>query len=90
MGVVLVVCSNLEDEHVIRKLQTYINYLVEDECEEYVPNTTNTSKSHSHRIKRRKIKTSREFRLDALVDGCDIKYVMLDLGLDANILPEKY
>ena len=37
MGVVLVVFSNLEDEHVIRKLQTYINYLVEDEFEEYVP-----------------------------------------------------
>jgi hypothetical protein len=28
--------------------------------------------------------------LNALVDGSDIKYVMLDLGLDANILPKKY
>jgi hypothetical protein len=90
MGVVLVVHSNLEDELMIRKLQTYINYLVEYGYEEYAPNTTNTPESHSHRIKRRKIQTGRKFKLDALVDGCDIKYVMLDLGLDANILPEKY
>lgn len=61
MGVVLVVFSNLEDEYVIRELQTYINYLVEDGYEEYAPNTTNTPESHLHRIKRRKIKMGREF-----------------------------
>jgi hypothetical protein len=64
--------------------------LVGDGYEEYAPITTNTLKSHSHRIKRRKIKTDREFKLDALVDGCDVKYVMLDLGLDDNNLSKKY
>lgn len=42
-------------------------------------------KRHSHTIKRRNIKTMRDFKLDGQVDDCDIKVVILNLGSDVNI-----
>lgn len=40
--------------------------------------------------KRRRKRTGREFRLDAQVNGYDIKSVMFNVGSDVNILPKKY
>ena len=51
--------------------------------------TTNLSEGHSHRVKKRERRTGREFRLNALVEGHEIKDVMLDLGSDVNIFPKK-
>lgn len=43
----------------------------------------------SNRVKRRKIRTGKEFRLYAQIDGYEIKDVMLDLGFYFNILPNQ-
>nr|QHR87383.1 hypothetical protein Q903MT_gene1393 [Picea sitchensis] len=50
---------------------------------------SNLPKIHSHQVKRRRIRSEKEFHLDAQVDGYDIKDVMLYLGSDVNILPKK-
>lgn len=43
----------------------------------------------SHRIQRKRRRTGREFKLDAVVDGYKIKDVMLDFRSDVHILPKK-
>jgi hypothetical protein len=42
-----------------------------------------------HRVKRRKVQTRKQFRLVSQLYEFEIKDVMLDLGLDVNILPKK-
>jgi hypothetical protein len=50
---------------------------------------TNLPEKNTQRIQRRKVRTRKEFRLEAQLDDLEIKYVMLDLGSDVNILPKK-
>ena len=52
-------------------------------------NVSTLLENRSHIVKKRKIRTGKEFRLDAQVDGYEIKDVMLDLGSDVNILSNK-
>lgn len=51
--------------------------------------SANLPERHSNRVRRRKRRTGKEFRLDAQVDGYYIQYVMLDLRSDVTILPKK-
>jgi len=54
---------------------------------EYI--VSNLPKRETNRVKRRKRWIGKDFRPDAQVDGYEIKVVMLDLGSDVNILPNK-
>jgi hypothetical protein len=49
---------------------------------------TNLPEKNTQRIQRRKVRTGKEFRLEAQLDEFEIKDVMLDLGSDVNILPK--
>jgi hypothetical protein len=51
--------------------------------------TTNLPEKNTQRIQRRKVRTGKEFRLEASLDDFEIKYVMMDLGTNVNILPKK-
>nr|KUM49432.1 hypothetical protein ABT39_MTgene3981 [Picea glauca] len=74
------------DEYLTRKLHNSLQHMVveEDELESI---STNLPERHSHRVRRKRKRTGKEFRLDVQVAGYDIKDVMLDLGSDVNILP---
>lgn len=72
-----------------RKLRNSLKRLAGLEEEEDMQIFSNLPKIHSHQVKRRRIRSEKEFHLDAQVDGYDIKDVMLYLGSDVNILPKK-
>lgn len=75
----------LDDEQLTRKLQNTLKKLTGVAEEGDLGISANLAEKHSHRVKRRRRRTGKEFRLDAQVDGYDIKDVMLDLGSDVNI-----
>lgn len=78
-----------EDDQLTGKFRTSVKQLVDSADEYYAPIAANLPEKHSHRVKRRKVRTGRELRLDAWVDSCNIKDVMLYLGSYVNIIPIK-
>ena len=50
---------------------------------------TNLREKNTHRVERRKVQTGKEFRLVSQLDEFEIKYVLLDIGYDVNIIPKK-
>lgn len=80
----------LEDEQLTSRLRNTIQSVVGGKynSEDYI--AANLPERQSNRVKRRRRRrTGKEFRLDAQIDGYDIKDVMLDLGSDVNIMPNK-
>jgi hypothetical protein len=49
---------------------------------------TNLPEKNTQRVQRRKVRTRKEFRLEAQLHEFEINDVMLDLGSDVNILPK--
>jgi hypothetical protein len=79
----------LEDTQLIGKLRNTLKMVTRVGGESEGCITTNLPERHSHRVKKRERRTLMEFRLDAPVEGYEIKDVMLDLGSDVNILLKK-
>ncbi|WP_160144215.1 retropepsin-like aspartic protease, partial [Parafrankia sp. Ea1.12] len=78
------------DEQLTSRLRNTIQSVVGGKynSEDYI--AANLPERQSNRVKRRRRRrTGKEFRLDAQIDGYDIKDVMLDLGSDVNIMPNK-
>lgn len=61
--------------------------MTEIEDPDYI--SANLPERKKNKVHRRKHRTGKEFRLDAQVLGYNRKDVMLDLGLDVNILLNK-
>lgn len=52
------------------------------------PISVNLPEHRSHRVRRNKRISGKEFRIDAQVADSQMKKTMLDLGSDVNILPK--
>lgn len=78
----------MEDEYLTRKLHTSLKHVVGEE-EKFSQIEANLPERHSHRMRRIRKRIGKELILDAKVDVSEFKDVMLDLGSDVNILPNK-
>jgi hypothetical protein len=59
----------------------------EENPEEFI--VSNLPERNASRVQRRKRRIGREFRLNDHIDDYEIKYVMLYLGYNVNIFPNK-
>lgn len=69
-------------------LQTTLKQLIESGEEEPI-NYPLPDKNAPRIGKKKKLQKGREFRMDAQIDGYDVRDVMLDLGSNVHILPNK-
>jgi len=79
----------LYDEQLTEKLQNTIKMALGDEGNLKEYNVSNLLERKTSRVKRRKKRTRREFRLNAKLYDYEIEYVMLDMGYDVKIMRKK-